>query len=424
MSTTRTHRRTRRRPLIPVLAIALGSFAVVVAEFVPVGALTAISSGLHISDGSAGLLVTVPALVGAVAAPAAALLIRRVDRRTVIIGLTGLIVISCATSALAPNFAVLVASRALLGVSVGGVWATAVSASSQLVPERLAHTASSMVFGAIAVGSVVTVPSATLVAATFDWRWTFAGAATVAACALVVQAILIPALPTAKRLLFADLRTLLRSHAAIAILAIVFLVVFAQFSAFTYVVPFLTGVTTLEPGAVSLLVLTYGALTIAGNFGGGALLGRNLRGTVIATLAAGFAGLTGLALGGSLLIVAVTGLIAWGLAWGNAPVALQHWLYTLGRGRFATEAVNATFTSVVQIGVAAGSLVGGTAVDLFGPRSNMTIGGAAAAIGLILGLGLLIATRARAAPVVSPEGLADVSSTLHQELGSPAPSDY
>lgn len=384
-----------RRPLTAVFAIALGSFSVVVAEFVPVGALSQISDGLAISEGTAGLLVTLPALVGAVAAPVATVLIRRLDRRAAIIGLTALIIISGILSVVAPNFAFLLASRALLGISVGGIWAVAVSAASQLVPEKIAHTASSMVFGAIAIGSVVTVPSATLIAAHTDWRWAFAASAAVAAISVIVQLVLIPPIPAAGRVLLSDFRTLVSSGSAVAILAIVLLTVFAQFSAFTYVVPFLERVSELGATSVSLLVLVYGALTVVGNFGGGALLGRSVRGTAMATLVAGTAGLAVLAIGGSVLVAAIVGLVLWGLAWGNIPVALQHWLYTFGRGKFSTEAVNATFTAVVQVGVAAGSFFSGVAVDAAGIRSSAVLGSSAMTLALLVGAVLIVATRPR-----------------------------
>ncbi|MDR6170393.1 MFS transporter [Curtobacterium sp. SORGH_AS_0776] len=384
-----------RRPLAAVFAIALGSFSVVVAEFVPVGALSAIAHGLRVSEGEAGLLVTLPAVVGAVAAPVATVLMRRLDRRVAVQVLTALIAVSCLLSAVAPTFGVMLLGRLLLGVSVGGVWATAVSAAARLVPERIVHTASSMVFGAIAVGSVITVPSATLAVAHVDWRWTFAGAAAVAVFAVVMQLVLVPRIPAADRVTGADFRTILTSAPAVALLAIVLFVVFGQFSAFTFVVPYLVSVAGLSAATASLLLFVYGVLTIVGNFGGGALLGRSIRGTVVATLVAGGVGLLLLALGASAVVAVVVALVLWGLSWGNAPVALQHWLFTFDGKRFSAEAVNASFTAVVQVGVAAGSFLAGLAVDAVGTSSSVQLGAASALVALVIGLVLMAATARR-----------------------------
>ena len=187
-SPSASHARTRsRHPLIPVAAIALGAFSVVVSEFMPVGALPQISDGMGISEGTAGMMVTLPALSGAVAAPAATVLMRRLDRRLAIIGLTVLIAVSCVLSAAATGFTMMLVSRLILGISIGGVWATSVSAAARLVPARIVHTASSVVFGAIAVGSVVSVPSSSLIATHASWRITFVAAATVAVLAALVR---------------------------------------------------------------------------------------------------------------------------------------------------------------------------------------------------------------------------------------------
>ncbi|WP_318219172.1 MFS transporter [Streptomyces sp. SCL15-6] len=384
-----------RHPLISVIAIALGSFSVVVAEFVPVGALPQISAGLGVSEGTAGLLVTLPAITGAIAAPAATVLMRRLDRRLAIIGLTALIAVSLGLSAAAPNFTAMLLSRLLLGISIGGVWATSVSAAARLVPARIVHTASSIVFGAIAVGSVVSVPSSTLIATHLNWQTTFVGAAAVAVISVLVQIAAIPKIPAADRVTMADFRPLLRSLPANIILLVVFLSVFSQFSAYTFIVPYLQDVTSLSTGVASGLLLGYGALTIVGNFGGGSLLGRSVRGTAAATLVLSVVGFLALSLGGTVTAVVCVGLALWGLSWGNLPVAEQHWLYTFGRDKFSAEAVNATFTSVVQTAVAAGSLLSGVAVNSAGIRSSAILATVASGIGCLLALVFMAVTARR-----------------------------
>jgi hypothetical protein len=52
-----------------VVAIALGTFALVFSELIPVGLLSDISGHLHVSVGTGGLMVVVPAVAAALAAP-------------------------------------------------------------------------------------------------------------------------------------------------------------------------------------------------------------------------------------------------------------------------------------------------------------------------------------------------------------------
>src|ERR1700742_1297995 len=94
-----------------VIAIALGAFALVVTEFLPVGMITQISLGMNITEGWAGLTVTATSLVAFLVAPMTAIGIGHVDRRHVLVTCTMLLIVSGLMSALADSFALLVASR-------------------------------------------------------------------------------------------------------------------------------------------------------------------------------------------------------------------------------------------------------------------------------------------------------------------------
>ena len=110
-----------------VASIALGSFALVFSEVIPVGLLADISGHLGVSIGTGGLMVVVPAVAAAVAAPLLALCSARLERRRVLVGLSALVVVSDVIGGLAPGIGVMLAARAVLGVCVGGFWAPAPS---------------------------------------------------------------------------------------------------------------------------------------------------------------------------------------------------------------------------------------------------------------------------------------------------------
>src|SRR4051794_25298295 len=78
------------RRWLGVAAIAAGTFSVVTAEQLPVGLLTTIGNDLHVSEGTAGLMVTVPGLVASATAPILPVAIGRLNRRVVLLGLIGL----------------------------------------------------------------------------------------------------------------------------------------------------------------------------------------------------------------------------------------------------------------------------------------------------------------------------------------------
>ena len=78
------------RRWLALVAVAIGTFAMVTAEQLPMGLLTPIGGAFDVSEGTAGLMVTVPGLVASATAPLLPVLIRRGDRRTVLIVLLGL----------------------------------------------------------------------------------------------------------------------------------------------------------------------------------------------------------------------------------------------------------------------------------------------------------------------------------------------
>ena len=57
-----------RSAWLAVLSVAVGSFALVTTEFLPVGLLPSIAAELKVTEGLAGMMVTIPGIVAAFAA--------------------------------------------------------------------------------------------------------------------------------------------------------------------------------------------------------------------------------------------------------------------------------------------------------------------------------------------------------------------
>src|SRR5579859_4316159 len=84
-STTQISPRGTWRQQAAVLAVALGAITLVTNEFLPVALLGAIRASLHVSEGLAATMVTAPAVMAGISAPALAVLVGRTDRRLVLI---------------------------------------------------------------------------------------------------------------------------------------------------------------------------------------------------------------------------------------------------------------------------------------------------------------------------------------------------
>ena len=83
------------RQKLAVLSLALGSFASVTTEFLPVGILPDISRTFSVSPGTAGLTMTVPGMMAALSAPGVMLFSGRTDRRRMILWLSLILLAGC-----------------------------------------------------------------------------------------------------------------------------------------------------------------------------------------------------------------------------------------------------------------------------------------------------------------------------------------
>ncbi|MFD4243406.1 MFS transporter [Streptomyces sp. NPDC058525] len=341
-----------------VCALALGIFCLITSELLPVGLLTPVGADLGVSDGTAGLMVTVPGLVAGVCAPLVTVGAGRLDRRLVLCVLIALMAAANIAAALAPSFAVVLAARVLVGVSVGGFWAVAGGLAVRLVPRRHVGRATALVFGGVPTASVLGVPAGTLLGELGGWRTAFAAVGALGLVTLAALLLLLPPLPPTRHITFAQLPALLRTNRGVrAGIVVTFLVVTGQFAAYTFVRPILQDVSGIDAEYVSTLLLGYGVAGVAGNFLAGARGAHRTLLTVSACLTvvlALIAVLPGAAAGTALLLV-------WGLAYGGVSVSLQRWMLTSAPA--SAEAATSLMVAVFNLAIAAGALLGGLAVD-------------------------------------------------------------
>ncbi|MFF1381391.1 MFS transporter [Streptomyces sp. NPDC058308] len=371
----------RRRDRLAVLTVAAATFSVVTTEMLPVGLLTSVGSGLHVSDGTAGLAVTLPGIVAGFAAPLLPVAARRADRRTVLSVLMVLLAAADVVSALAPSFGVLLAARVLVGVCIGGVWAVAAGLGVRLAGEEGAGRATAVIFSGIAVASVLGVPAGTLLGELAGWRWGFAALAVLALAVAALLATVLPRLPAHEGAGLRAVPGLLRIGRLRAGLLAITLLVTGHFAAYTYIRPVLERVPGIDAGLISLLLLAYGTAGVVGNFAGGAAAARDPRRALLMICA----GLTAVLLlmvpaaGSTAASVAL--LVAWGLAYGGVSVSAQNWV--MAAAPHAREAASALFAGVFNVAIALGALFGGRVADGRGAGAVLWLGGGLAGLALV-----------------------------------------
>lgn len=391
---------TSRSGWSSVLSVALGSFVLVLSEFLPIGLLPAIASDLHVGVGTAGLMVVFTGLTGAVAAPVVTVATSRLDRRLVLLALTALLIVADAVAALAPTFGVLIIARMLLGVGIGGFWAIGAGIAPRLVAAPAVIRATSLITAGVSVATVVSLPLGAFVTSLASWRLAFVIGGALGVVALVLQLILLPRIPAVHRVRFASLGALLTiPRARVGLIATAFVFV-AQFAAYTYVTPYLTDIVRVSPDTVTLALLVFGIAGIAGNFVAGVTLSRN----VLGTLGVAKFVLAGAVVSLPLLAHSVPGvfalLVVWGFVWGALPLGTQTWM--AGASPNGSESGLALFVTTIQLSISVGSVAGGAVVSALGIRADFWLAAGIAVVGavVLIGLGL---RRSNALQVADPD---------------------
>ncbi|MBM0205256.1 MFS transporter [Micromonospora sp. STR1s_5] len=105
-----------------VLALTLCASTLVASEFMPVSLLTPIADGLHLTEGKAGQAISVSGAFAVLTSLFILAAARGLDRPTLLLSLTVLMLLSGIVVALAPNYPTFMFGRALVGVVIGGFW--------------------------------------------------------------------------------------------------------------------------------------------------------------------------------------------------------------------------------------------------------------------------------------------------------------
>jgi len=333
----------------------------IASEFLPVSLLTPIAADLRATEGMAGQAISISGLFAVVTSLFIATISGRFDRRHVLIVLTGLMLASLVFIAEAQSFAMLMAARALLGITIGGFWSLATATIMRLVPEDSVPKALSILYTGNAVATAFAAPIGSYLGGIIGWRGVFWALTPIVALNLVWQCMSLPAMPAQTVNPVGKLFGLLkRRHVAFAMIGVM-LTFAGAFATFTYLRPFLESYRRVNVPQLSVLLLGLGIAGFAGTYGASVLLGRHLYRLMSGLpLALGAVTLSLLAVGHVFWAVALA-LIVWGTLNSAIPVAWSTWL---AKGiRDEPESGGGLMVAAIQLSIMLGAAFGGLLLD-------------------------------------------------------------
>ncbi|MGC4988087.1 MFS transporter [Nocardia salmonicida] len=373
---------TDRRVWPALLTMFLGSFTLVTAEFLPPGVLTALATDLNVPEGVVGLSVSATALTALLAALGLGALFPRLDRRTLLIGLTIGAAVSNVVVALAPNIVLLLIARLLLGLAVGGYWSMALVIAAKLVPAERLGKAMMIVNAGTTVATVVGVPLGVLLSTYAGWRTTFLIAAALTAATAVAVRLMLPPIAPSKGVGFAALGSALRAPGVTLGLLSMVAVVAGHFAGYTYIRPALAELLGAGPAVIPVLLALFGVGGLLGNFVLGALADRHLGALLLAVPTAIGLSLLAIIASATFAPLAYLAVVVWGAAFGGILNLVQVWVSRVLPDRM--EAGSGLIVGGFQLAIILGSAVGGRGVDSIGLAATYALGALAAVLGGVL----------------------------------------
>ncbi len=338
--------------------LTFAAFIFNTSEFVPIGLLTDIRDEFHLTEASAGMLISVYAWVVMLLSLPLMLLVSRMEMRRLMLGLLGLFGVCQVLSFLSSSYPMLMASRIGVACAHCVFWSVVSPIAVRITPARHKALALSMVVTGSSVAMVLGMPLGRMIGLHLGWRMTFLCVGLFAAFTLIYIAFSLPRVPSRGGFSPRRLPTLLADRTMVGFYLFTLLVATGYYVCYSYIEPFLKQVALMPDDLVTAMLMMMGVAGFLGSVVFSHCYARAPRlfiGTTVAALA-----LTLLGIGASapllMLLVAFVGLM--GMASTAYNVAMQSALIQVVPQESTTVAMS-IFSGIFNMGIGCGAFLGG-----------------------------------------------------------------
>ena len=367
----------------PLLALAIGAFAIGTTEFSPMGFLPQIADNLNISIPTAGMLITAYALGVMIGAPIMTLWFGHFPRRKALIILMGIFTLGNLFAAIAPNYWGLIGARIFTSLNHGAFFGIGSIVATSLVPKDKQASAVAMMFMGLTIANIGGVPLATWIGQNIGWRMSFA---LIAILGVITMFSLWKALPEAelgqRPDVKAELKVLTRLPVVLALLTTV-MSAGAMFTLYIYIAPSLHHISHATPAVITLMLVLIGIGFSIGNHLGGKFADLSVTKTLIGFLLLLMTMMLLFPILAKTTIGAGIALIVWGAAAFAVVPPLQ--MRVMSVAHDAPGLASSVNIGAFNLGNALGAAAGGAVLSMGMSYTAVSITGAIlTAFGLVL----------------------------------------
>lgn len=365
-----------------VILLAFAGFVFNTTEFLPVALLSDIADSFHIPVEQAGLMITLYAWIVSLMSLPFMLMTAKLERRSLLIKLLIVFVVSHVLSVLAWDFWVLLLSRIGIAFTHAIFWSITASLAVRVAPKDKKAQAIGLLAMGSALAMVLGLPLGRVIGQYFGWREAFAIIAVLAFTILILLYRFLPHLESRNAGSLRSLPLLIKRPLLLGLYALTILIISAHFTAYSYIEPFMVRIGEMSDAAATAILLIFGLSGIIASLLFNHFYQRSP--TVFLLTSMGILMLSLVLLlplsenQFSMFLLA----FIWGIGISGIGLSLQ--VRVLQLASDATDVAMAIYSGLYNIGIGGGALFGNQVMQHLGLANIGFSGAVFAAMGLLL----------------------------------------
>ncbi len=362
--------------------MGISAFVVNTTEFVPVALLSDIAQDFSITTAETGWMLTLYAWIVAAMSLPLMLLTGKLERKRLLLALFVVFIASHVLSVFAWSFQVLLISRVGIALSHSIFWSITAAIILRVAPEGKKALALSVLATGTSLAMVLGVPIGRLIGQWFGWRATFGSIGVIAFVVFILQAKMLPTLPSMFDGSVKKVPELLKNPLLVCLYLFCFVVFTAHYAAYSYIEPYMRQVGSISENLATLVLLLFGAAGLIGSV----IFSRwgdksNTMLMLVSTILMLLSMVTLLLTVKSIWLLSINALL-WGAALMLLVICTQAKVIMIDDK--AQDVVMSMFSGIINLGIGTGALLGGYAVTHISLSSVGFVGAAVAGVALLL----------------------------------------